>query len=487
MEKGLNKKQPTYLEALFAVLSMIIIIAVGYVGFKIRFEILMILSAAVVSVQAMRFGYKWTDIEEAISAKMMQATPVILIMWSIGIVIAALMFSGTIPYVIYLGLKVINPQYFYAASFLLCVIMSVATGTSWGSAGTAGIAMMGVSAGLGLSPQITAASVVCGVIVGDKVSPLSDSTNFAPMCAGTGLYDHIKSMMYTTIPAAIITLIYFYMLGRNINASDGPPQIALDMITQLDNIYNMNPVIILPFLLIVAAALLKFPPVPTMLGASMIAIVIGGLVHDFNIVNGLNACVNGFTYSMVYSGELSGNLATLLNRGGMRGMVGIVIIIYCGYTYISVVNKTGSLEIALKPLVSKVTNKVSLTIATLLTTFFGAAVSGSAFPGHLIAAEIFKKSYIEQGLQMKVLSRTLEDSGTILVAIVPWGASGMFYFETLGVPIFGALGYAQYALNVYLNPLMAVILAITGIGMFKMSSEQQKQELEKWKAEKEKI
>lgn len=485
MKKNIRvKRQPTYAEALFAILSMVVIIGVGYVGFKIRVEMLMIMSAVVVGLLSRRLGYNWTDLEEAISFKMKQATPVVLIMWSIGIVIATFMFSGTIPYIIHVGLKVVNPKYFYAGSFLLCVIMSVATGTSWGSAGTAGVAMMGVSAGLGLSPAITAASVVCGVIVGDKVSPLSDSTNFAPMCAGTNLYAHIKSMMWTTIPAAIITLSFFLYLGRNISVGSGTPQVALDLMAQLEGIYNIGPILVLPFIVIIISAFLKQPPVPTMLGASAVALIIGALVNGFNIVRGLTAAVNGFNYEMVYSGKLTGDLVRLLNRGGMRGMVGVVIIIYCGYAYISIVNKTGCLETALNPLVSRVgKNQVSLTIANLLTTFFVVACSGSAFPGHLMSAEMYKKSYIDLDLDMTVLSRTLEDAGTILVAIIPWGASGAFYFETLGVPIWGAGGYAPYALNVYLNPLMAVILAITGIGMFKMSKSKKEEELKKWYAE----
>ena len=464
--KKYEKRKPTLTESAAALLGMAVIVAVGYIGLGIRIEILMITAAVLAGLLARRVGLTFSEMEESIGEKLLKATPAILIIWTIGIVIGAFMFSGSIPMVIYYGLKLIRPQYLYVCSFLVCAILSTVTGTSWGSAATGGVAMMGVAAGFGVPLHITAAAVICGALVGDKLSPLSETTNLAPMCCGVNIYAHIKSMLWTTVPASLISLLVFFIAGKGLAVTAaGLPQTAVDMLASLDSIYQWNLILILPFIILFAGAFLKQPPVPVMLTASAAAIVLGGVYQGFDVVKGMEGCVNGFQVAMVYAGEAAEGVLTLLNRGGMKSMAGIVIVVYCGYAYAAIIGKAGFLEKAAEPLLARCKSRVSLVGGALLVNFIIAACAGSSYPAFIMTGEMFREAFIAKGMDPSVLSRTLEDSGTMMLPLVPWSAAGAFYVATLGVGVYGMNGYALYSVNTYANPIMALILAALGIGI----------------------
>ena len=479
MEKR-TKRHATLKESLFAILSFAVIVAVGYLGFGMRVEPLMCLAAVVAGIIAWRCGYTWAEMEDGMCKKVYQAAPAMFIIWATGMVIAAMMFSGSIPMVIYYGLKIMNPQYLYLCTFLVCCVMSVITGTSWGSAGTVGLAMMGVALGLGLDATITAAAVISGSIFGDKLSPLSETTNLAPLCAGCGLYEHIGSMMYTTVPSAVIAGIVYFIAGRGIETQDGLPEEAVNMLASLDSIYEWNVLLLLPFLLILSSALLKFPPVPTLLASVIISLILGATVQDFDLVAGIASIIKGFTIETFYTGDVAGQVITLLNRGGMSSMSSVIIILFCGYTFIGIVSSTGMLRVAVKPLMNHINGRVSLIFATLMTDLIVLLCAGSSYPPHIVAGEMFRKKFIDQGIELKVLSRSMEDIGTMIAPLVPWGSSGAFYAATLGVAAWGSGGYALWAVNTWINPIIAMICAITGFGIFKMSKEKQAEELKKY-------
>lgn len=474
------KRQPTLAEALFVLLAFAVVIAVGYIGFGIRVEPLMCLSAVIGGIVAYRCGYKWADMEDGMCKKVLQAAPAMFIIWATGMVIAAMMYSGSIPMVIYYGLKIINPQFLYLCSFLVCCIMSVITGTSWGSAGTIGLAMMGVALGLELSPVITAAAVISGSIFGDKLSPLSETTNLAPLCAGCGLYEHIGSMMWTTIPASVIAGIVYLIAGLGVETEEGLPEGAQNIISNLEEMYTWSPLLLLPFALILCSALLKFPPVPTLFGSVILSLILGATIQGFEFTPGVSSIISGFTIETFYSGEVVTDVSTLLNRGGMSSMSSIIIILFCGYTFIGVVSATGILRVAVNPLMKYINGRVSLIFASLVTDLVILVCSGSSYPAHIVVGEMYRKKYIELGIELKVLSRSMEDVGTMIAPLVPWGSSGAFYLATLGVAAWGSDGYALWAVNTWLNPVVAMILAITGIGIFKMSKEKQAKEMEKY-------
>ena len=472
----MEKRKATYGESILALLCMVVFVFVGFLAFDLRVELMMVAAAGCAGILARRLGYSWPDLENAISSRIAGAIPAILIIWVIGIVISTFIFSGSIPMLIYYGIEIVTPQYLFVSSFLLCVVFSTITGTSWGSAGTAGLACMSIAAGFGLPLHITAAAVICGSVFGDKMSPLSETTNLAAATAGVNLYDHIKSMMWTTVPAAIITLVFFYIIGLNTDAgSQGASDEALAMQAGLADMFHWSPWLLLPFAFILAGAIMKKPPVPTMLLACLSAIIIGVLYQGFTLKSGIDASLNGFNAGMVPGTDLANveeSILTLLNRGGMVSMVGVVVIIFCGYAYTAIISKAGFLDTAIAPLAKRVKQRGPLMATTLFTGLILLIFSGISYTVAIMLPEMFKKSFLKAGMGAPALSRTIEDAGTMTAALVPWGASGAFYVATLGVPIFGEGGYGIWAIMTYLTPIIAIILAFAGIGMYKISKDE---------------
>lgn len=472
MERKKDKTLVTFGESVSVFVFLIAIIIIGNLIFGIRIEILLITASAFALALGIWHGYDWSEMEKAISVRLTSATPAILIIWVIGMVTAAMMFSGTIPMIIYFGLRVINPKMMYLCSFLLCSILSLCTGTSWGSAATGGVAVMGIAAGLGINLPINAAAAVGGCIIGDKLSPLSDTTNLAPLAAGTGLYEHIRSMLWTTIPAGAAAAFIYFLLGFNIDieASAELPEIAVNMMHDLTSIYNWNPVVLVPFIIIIGGAFLKKSAILSMIAASVAAVLIGTVYQGFDLVNGLNSCINGFTIDMVTADECCAEVMSLLNRGGMKSMVGIVIIIYCGYTFAAIISHIGFIQTFTAPLLDRATTPLKLIACTLFTNFFIAACAGSSYAAFILSGEMYRDAYEKQGIGLNTLSRSMEDSGTMCMPLIPWGIAAGVYETSLGVSCFGSHltdGYAIWAFNTYLTPITALIIAAIGVGLYR--------------------
>ena len=286
--KTTEKKAPSFALSIAAIGILVLFVGGGYIGLGLKVDIMLLCSAACVAIMAMTLGYTYADLEAFICERISKTMSTILIIWAIGTVIGTFIFCGAIPMVIRYGVMLIKPSLVIPMSFVLCAIFSTVTGTSWGSAGTAGVACIGIAAGLGVSLPMTAAAIVCGATFGDKISPLSDTTNLAPLCAGCTLYQHIGSMMWTTTPASLLALAGFFILGHtNQVAADGLPQAALDMIATLDGMFNWSILLIIPFVVIVIGAITKKPPVPTMLAAALLAILIGCFYQGFSIQSGV--------------------------------------------------------------------------------------------------------------------------------------------------------------------------------------------------------
>ena len=263
------KKKPTILQALTPIIFIVVALTIGYGYFKMKIEPLMVISAFVAGSIALKLGYTWKEMQDAIIEKISSALPATLILWSVGFLIGALMFSGTVPMIIYYGVQMINPKFLLVTAFILSALLSTITGTSWGAAGTIGVAIMGIAGGLGVSLPATAGAVVSGAFFGDKLSPLSDTTNLAPMAAGSELYEHIKHMLYTTIPAAIVSLIVYAIVGLTAHGDMITPESVTLMMEQLDSMFKFNIVLLLPIVLVITGSLRKWPTIPTMLGTSI--------------------------------------------------------------------------------------------------------------------------------------------------------------------------------------------------------------------------
>ncbi|QYE96532.1 Na+/H+ antiporter NhaC [Paraclostridium sordellii] len=464
-----QKKKPTVLQAITPILFMIVTLAVGYGYLKMKIEPIMVISAFFAAIIALKLGYTWEEMQKSIIDKIASALPATLILWSVGFLIGSLMFAGTVPMIIYYGVQLINPKFILVTAFISSALLSLVTGTSWGAAGTIGVAMMGIAGGLGVSLPATAGAVVAGAFFGDKLSPLSDTTNLAPMAAGSELYEHIKHMLYTTLPAAIVSLIVYLFVGFKTTGADmATPELVTTMTTQLDSMFNFNIILLMPIVLVILGSVRKWPTIPTMLGTSILTIILGVAVQGFSLVDGFSALVSGFDVTMTgYSGEVAEEVLKLINRGGVASVTSTTVLIFCAMGFAGIVSVSGMLDVVLELLMSKVKSTFGIILSTIVSCFTVAFVTGSSYLSILIPGELFKDVYPKKGLSPKNLSRTLEDSGTVIVPLVPWSAAGAYMASTLGV---STMEYLPWAVLNYTGIIFAIILAATGFGISKIDN-----------------
>lgn len=465
------KKQPNLFEAFSPIVVMLLLLAIGFGVFGLDPEPLLILASVYAGCIAYKLGYGWSDMMEGIQEKISQAMPAILILISIGILIGTWMIAGTIPMMIYYGLELINPTFIVLIAFVVSAIISIVTGTSWGSAGTVGVALMGIATGLGASLPATAGAVVAGAYFGDKLSPLSDTTNLAPIAAGSELYEHIKHMMWTTVPAAIISMIVYFIAGLNTSGnSASTPETMNTMLSTLSEMFNWNILLLLPPAVILFSAIKKYPTLPTIIFSSILAAILAVFVQGFKITDIFSSAVSGFNVSMVNrdgfdSSSVIPEVLDLVHQGGMQSMTSVILIAFSAFIFAGIITKSGSLEIIIQTLLKVVKRTGDLILSTVISCITMALVTGNSYLSIIVPGEIFKDTYKDKKLAAKNLSRTLEDSGTVVVPLVPWSSAGVFMAGTLGV---STLSYAPWAILCYIGFIFAIILGYTGIGIAKL-------------------
>lgn len=476
-------KLPTLFQALLPIISMIVFLSFGYVLFELPPEPLIILSAIVAGCVALSLGYSYNDMMEAISGKIAKTMPAILILITVGFMIGAWMVGGTIPMMIYYGLKIIDPQFLIITALLVTAVVSLCTGTSWGSAGTIGVAFMGVAAGMDINLYAVAGAVVAGAYFGDKLSPLSDTTNIAALATGVNLYEHIGHLLYTTVPSFIVAAIVYVVTGLNSGAADAViPEKVDTILTTLDTIFDWNILLILPIIIVLAGSILKKPTIPVMLIASIVAMMNGMLIQGFTIQDVIVSVVNGFNVTMVNiagfdSTNVIYDITRLLNRGGMSSMMSTLLICFCAITFASIVSMTKSLELIINKLLQKVKSTGSLILMTIAVGLTMIGVTSNGQISILMPGEMLREAYVRRGIHPKNLGRTIEDSATIIEPILPWTAAGAYMAGTLGV---ATLDYLPWAVLCWSGIIFAAIWGYTGFGIAKLSPEQQQEMLKEY-------
>ena len=464
------KKEPSFLLALTPILVMIVGLALGVGYMKLKVEPIILIAALVAGGIAWRLGYSWSELQEGVIEKISSSLPALMILWAVGLLIGSWVFSGTIPMIIYYGVDLISPQYLVLTAFVIAAIISTVTGTSWGSAGTVGVAIMGIAQGLDVNLAATAGAVVAGAYFGDKLSPLSDTTNLAPIAAGSELYEHIRHMFYTTIPATIVAIAAYLFFGSEAASSGANvSESVLALQGQLDKIFHWNIILLLPVLFVLAGSVLKWPTIPVMIIASLFSVLLGVIVQGFSLKNGFISVMTGFNVTM--SGvemEFSKDITKLLNRGGVSSVNSTTILVICAMGFAGIISKTGMLTKVLHTIMARVKSAAGVIISTIGSCLTVAFVTGSSYLSILIPGEMFKDFYKEKNLAAKNLSRTLEDSGTVIVPLIPWSAAGAYMTATLGVP---TVEYLPWAILNYMGVVFAIILALTGIGIAKINKE----------------
>ena len=473
-KKVIAKRKPTFVESIIPIIAMLVILTIGKGVMGWNTEPLLILVACVAAFIAYRVGVTWDEMLDEISQKIAKGMPAILILIVVGALVGTWVAAGTIPLMIYWGVQIVSPKFLLVTAFLITAVVSVATGTSWGSVATMGVALMGIASTLGVSLPATAGAVIAGSYFGDKISPLSDTTNLAPLAAGSKLYDHIAHMFYTTIPATILSLVVYAVAGLNADVSAGANSDAVStMLTQLDSMYNWNILLILPVVIVLAGSIMKKPTIPVMLLSTIVAGIEAMIFQGQSLGNVLSCTVSGFNVEMITKAGFDPATAAfevtkLLNRGGMNGIMSTTLLVFCAFCFAGIMSKAGCLDVVLQKILSVAKSTGALITATVVSCITMALTTGNSYLSILIPGEMFRDAYKKRGLAAKNLSRTLEDAGTVFVPLVPWSAAGAYMTATLGVE---TLDYLPWAILCYTGFIFAIIWGFTGFGIAKLEDE----------------
>ena len=467
----------TLFEALLPILAMLVLFIAGVVFLRMSAELLVAVllgSAAVAGVIAVRHGSTWDDIQRSTGDKLASVLPAVLILLSIGMLIATWVLSGTIPFMVYWGVRLVNPRYLVLTAFLATATMSLFTGTSWGSAGTIGVALMGTAAALHAPLATTAGAVVSGAYLGDKMSPLSDSTNISAIGAGAQLYRHIRHMMYTATPSFILCLIVYTLAARLIPVSAaGMPQSARTLLGDITAVFSLNWLVLLPPAIVIWSIIRKNPPALAIAASSLVAAAIGVLLQGFSLQNAVLSAVGGFRVDMVASAgtdpaTLGDAFRTLVQRGGLYSMANTLIVIIAAFLLAGAMDVSGALNLLIDRMLAAVRSVFGLIASTMAAGGTMIALTSHGGVTALVVGELFQKAYDERGLARVNLSRSIEDSVTITEPLMPWTVSAVFMATTLGVP---TLHYAPWAVFCYGGPVFSLLIAglyrYTGFGIRK--------------------
>ncbi len=453
---GEEKKTPTLLQSLIPIFSIAFFLGVGYGVFHLRIEFLLIAAAAVSGILALRLGYSYKEMEQGIVHSISKGMPAMMVVIVVGMLIGTWMSCGAIPMMIYYGLKIISPSLYLVTACLVCSIISIVTGTSYGTAGTVGVAFIGIAQGLGIPLSYAAGAIVAGSYFGDKLSPFSDTTNLAPIAAGSNLFDHIKHMLWTTTPAWILGLVLYYFLGRGASGTLESEQMTQIMET-IPATFRFSWVLLLPPVITLYAAISKKPTIPGMLVSSGVAAILAMIYQGVAMVDAVDAMVHGYV-----SQTGMPMVDTLLTKGGMLAMMDVTLIALCAFAFAGITQKAGMLEVLLQHMTRFANTTGKLILTTSLSSITVALITGSSFLTLLIPGELFAPAFKKMGLAAKNLSRTLEDSGTVIVPIVPWSIAGVYMTATLGVP---TTEYAPFAFMCYLGVFFAWLYGFTGFAI----------------------
>ncbi len=462
-------RTPTLIDALIPVVSLILMLAgsVYLYGDNSSYganQIALILAAGVAAAIGIKNGYRWKAIEQGISKGISSAMGAILILLAVGSLIGTWILSGTVPTMIYFGLQLMEPSVFYGAACVICALVSVSIGSSWTTAATVGVALIGIAGGLGLSLEITAGAIISGAYFGDKMSPLSDTTNLAPAVAGTDLFTHIRHMVWTTLPSISIALILFLIIG--LVQSPESDQINLQhTLSLMDQHFNISLFALVPLFIVLAMAYKKIPAFPTII----IGALIGGIFAFFLQPDALLKFVgdtenSGFidkvdgVWRALFDGYKidTGDAAVndLLNRGGMSSMLNTVWLILCALTFGAVLEHTQLLQRLVLATLSLVHSTGSLIVTVVLTCIGVNVMAADQYIAIVLPGRMFKAEFQKRQLDSKNLSRTLEDSATITSPLIPWNTCGVYMSGTLGV---ATLAYLPFCFFNLINPIISML------------------------------
>jgi NhaC family Na+:H+ antiporter len=458
----MSHKEPGVLQSLVCFGGVIAIVIFGLLRLQIDLHSLLIIGLIWTAGHASSLGFRFDSLKTAMSGGIEKGLAAIYIFVLIGVLIAALIAGGTVASLIHYGVDLLSPGLFLPAGLLLCSLMSLATGTAWGTIGTIGVVLMGLGEALEIPLPLVAGMVVSGASFGDKMSPVSDTTNLAAMSAETDLYAHIKSMLYTTGPSYVLALVAFTVVGLQYADQSLSVQNLVVLKEALASEFAIGVTALLPLVVLLVLSVRRVPAELSMLASVGVAVVLAVTVQGQGIVSVLNSLNTGYVSSTGLE-----QVDTLLTRGGVQSMMWTLSLALIALALGGLLDRAGFVRVLVSGLLARIKRS-----ATLMTTTIAAGVvanmgMGEAYLSIIFGGQIFKESYEADGLERHLLSRCLEEGATLSTSLIPWTTSGAFCMGALGL---SALEYAPWAFFNYINPLLSITLAYMGFGIFRKAS-----------------
>lgn len=458
-----HHRDPNLLEALAPVVILVGLLAWMVARLGQVPHIPLILGIVAAAILGMRLGWHWKEMRDGMVAGITIAMPAILILLVIGILIGLWIQAGVVPLLIEVGLRILTPSIFLPAACGICCIVSLATGSSWTTAGTVGIALLGVGTGLGIPVAMTAGAIISGAYFGDKMSPLSDTTNLAPAVAGSELFEHVRHMMFTTTPSILLALAGFTFLGLGHDAAGADTSAVQTLRATLQATFNLSPWLLLAPGIVLAMVLLRVPALPALFGGAAIGALLAGIFQGSSVVDLLTASMQGYTGATGVAA-----VDELLTRGGMESMYGTIALILCALSYGGILERIGVLRVLANAILALARGTGGLVTATVVTCFGMNALAADQYLAIIMPGRMFKEAFHRLRLHPKNLSRVLEDAGTITSPLIAWNTCGATMQQVLGVD---AGHYWMYCFFNLINPFVSIALAYLGWTMVKLPPE----------------
>lgn len=456
----MEKKKASLALSSLAIVLIVAFIAVGIGVFNVNIAILLFLCWMIMWPFAAHLGYSFSEMEGFAYEMAQKCIAPAAIILAVGMMIASFMAAGTVPTILVAGLKLITPKFFLALTFVMCCIMSVIMGTSWGTLGTVGIAMMGVGAGLGVNPAITAGAVVSGAWFGDKMSPMSDSTIMCSTITETYIMDHIKAMMQTTIPAAVVSLVIYLGIGISISGDSYDASTVDSIMNGLKGMFHINLIPVIPIVVVIVMILMKKGTIVSMMSGTVVAILIAVFYQGYSVADMGTFLYSGFTCET--KNEI---LISLLNRGGMTSMLSLLAVFVGGLGLGGILDKTGMLEPIFHYITEKYKSPRGIMLMAWCATLLCILVIADNNFAFVMVATLFGSAFQKYNLKSQNLSRILEDVGTLGSALVPWNVGAQFAAGVLGV---STLAYMPYAFLNWMTPILSLAFIILQVKIKKI-------------------
>jgi len=455
---------------LVPVLFLVAALSFTIVVLKQSAHVPLICAAALAAAIAVAHGYKWRELQQGMVLGITLAMDAVLILMVVGTLIGTWLLGGIVPTMIYYGLKLLSPSIFLVATLLVCSIVSLGTGSSWSTAGTVGVALIGVGKGLGVPLPMVAGAIISGSYFGDKMSPLSDTTNLAPAVAGTDIFSHVRHMVYTTAPSYAIALLLYGLIGFHFRGGTLDTQKVGTILSTLQSAFVIHPLLLLPPCLVIVMVVKRVPPLPALLAGTAMGGICALVAQSASLSEVVGAAHRGF---VSHTGVPV--VDDLLSRGGLVSMMETVALIICALSFGGIMEKTGMLATIAEALLRRVRTTGSLVATTLLSCIGMNAIASDQYLSIVIPGRMYKDAFDRMGLHPKNLSRCLEDSGTLSSPLIPWNSCGAFMHATLGV---SPLAYLPFAFLNLCNPAVSMLYGFTGITMAKAEPSTQGEEVQ---------